>query len=148
LAYIHEKGIIHRDLKPANVLMNNDLGFGIKLGDFGLAIEHLDDDKELTAFVGSPHYRSPEVDVGLNSKYDSKADMFSAGLMLLECYFLNKNKQIIHQLFVSLRDGNSRTLDGFPDSNEMKLIKRLTTYEAENRLSASQVLEALANPGK
>lgn len=38
LAYVHSKGILHRDIKPANILLDSESA--IKLGDFGLAVEH------------------------------------------------------------------------------------------------------------
>ena len=41
LAYIHARGILHRDLKPANILLTTDADLrpGIKLADFGLAMD-------------------------------------------------------------------------------------------------------------
>ena len=58
--YLTNKNFIHRDLKPQNIMViedeNLELGFSIKLIDFGLCKSN---DKD-HAIVGSPLYMSPE----------------------------------------------------------------------------------------
>lgn len=85
LEYLHrEMHVIHRDLKPSNILLNY-AGI-VKITDFGVSGE-LDDDIEQRAkvtWVGTIYYMSPERVRGLPYRYDS--DMWSLGLMILECF--------------------------------------------------------------
>lgn len=79
LSYLHFERMVHRDVKPANVLLNS-LGY-VKLSDFGIvatqtSIPH-------TTVVGTVRYMSPE---RLRARpYGSASDVWSVGLVLLEC---------------------------------------------------------------
>ena len=95
LAYIHDKGLIHRDLKPANIFLQKEK---IKVGDFGLVTERgkqqekdsnsQEKEKDSTSQeqktngVGTRVYMAPEVEE--RNDYDSKADIFSLGIIFLE----------------------------------------------------------------
>lgn len=82
LKYIHSHGIIHRDLKLENILMTSKTGFcDFKLADFGLACYT---DKTLKQKSGSPGYMAPEILRG--TSYSTKADIFSAGIILYILY--------------------------------------------------------------
>lgn len=56
---LHKMDAIYRDLKPENILIAED--GHIKLADFGLAKEHVDDNKIAKSFCGTPAYLSPEM---------------------------------------------------------------------------------------
>ena len=77
LDYLHSKDIVHRDLKLENLMMINGNNNEVKLIDFGLAFRCscLESSK-----CGSPGYVAPEI--MLNDSYDSKVDIFSAGVIL------------------------------------------------------------------
>jgi serine/threonine protein kinase len=84
------QGIIHRDLKPSNVLVTLQDGQpAAKIIDFGIAkaIERPPDQTFATGvdqFVGTPAYMSPE-QLGLtNQDVDTRADIYSLGVMLYE----------------------------------------------------------------
>ncbi len=77
----HDAGFVHRDLKPANVLVD---ATGPRVIDFGLA-ERIDQ-RELAA--GTPAYMAPELLEGAANASpvtSPLADVFSLGVMLVEC---------------------------------------------------------------
>ena len=85
LVFAHEKGVIHRDIKPANILISKN--GDVKLTDFGIAHNTDMDTDGLTRegmTLGTPSYMAPEQfrDAG---SVDSRADVYSAGILLYEC---------------------------------------------------------------
>ncbi len=81
LAAAHAAGLVHRDVKPANLWLQSPHG-KVKLLDFGLAREEVEDDP-LTGtgdVVGTPAYMSPEQARG--EHVDSRTDLFSLGVVL------------------------------------------------------------------
>ena len=89
--HAHQKGIIHRDLKPSNVLAASYDGkpapkvidFGIakaisrKLGEHTIATE-------VGQVVGTPEYMAPEQAEPINLDIDTRADIYSLGVILYE----------------------------------------------------------------
>ena len=64
MEFLHalEPPILHRDLKSGNVLMSDDLGSRLAIGDFGVArYQSLDTSKAMTAETGSYRWMAPEV---------------------------------------------------------------------------------------
>lgn len=60
--HCHMNGVVHRDLKPENLLLaSKQKGAAVKLADFGLAIEVIDERQAWYGFAGTPGYLSPEV---------------------------------------------------------------------------------------
>ena len=51
--------ILYRDLKPENILINEE--GHVKLADFGLAHENINEVSKTNSFCGSPAYLSPEM---------------------------------------------------------------------------------------
>jgi formylglycine-generating enzyme required for sulfatase activity len=91
MQHAHQKGIIHRDLKPSNVLVAAPEGGRPlpKVIDFGLAkILQADPalDPGLTAggFLGTPQYMSPEQAGLAGGDVDTRADVYSLGVLLYE----------------------------------------------------------------
>ncbi|WVW81377.1 hypothetical protein I302_103369 [Kwoniella bestiolae CBS 10118] len=82
LAALHKNGVIHRDLKAANVLLTTSPP-RILLCDFGVAALLQSSTSKRSTFVGTPYWMAPEV-VTEGRLYDSKADIWSLGITLLE----------------------------------------------------------------
>ncbi len=77
----HKLGVIHRDVKPSNCFLDED--GRVKVGDFGLSKSLLGSDADLTrtgAFLGTPHYASPEQIKG--EPVDARSDVYSVAATL------------------------------------------------------------------
>jgi WD40 repeat protein/serine/threonine protein kinase len=89
--HAHQKGIIHRDLKPTNVLVTAYDGQPVpKVIDFGIAKAlgpQLTDQTFVTgvgSIVGTPEYMSPEQAEFNARDIDTRADIYSLGVILHE----------------------------------------------------------------
>ncbi len=89
--YLHKQNIIHRDLKPENILITEGQnGRFVKIADFGLATIHEFEGQSHTKYKGTRKYSAPEV---LNSRrYDTKADVYSLGVVVAELFNININE--------------------------------------------------------
>ena len=120
--YLHQEKMIHRDIKPENIFIlypkyndackllvnsdnitKSDRNYLIKIGDFGLAKNKINEDKldflstnydnmvvcqeeskNITIGVGTEIYASPEQLNGFS--YDNKSDIYSLGLIIYELF--------------------------------------------------------------
>lgn len=80
LDYAHAQGIVHRDIKPANILL--DMTGRPYILDFGVARVEMSTLTQSGSIVGTPSYMAPEQVMG--KKIDTRADIFSLGVMLYE----------------------------------------------------------------
>ena len=90
----HAQGVVHRDLKPDNVFLARDPDGAprIKVLDFGIArLTAVAGDTAATApltdtgdVIGTPAYMAPEQVFG-EKDVDTRADVWSFGVMLYEC---------------------------------------------------------------
>lgn len=85
---LEELSIVHRDIKPDNIMIDNDGNY--HLIDFGIARNLNLTSLTLTQAVVGPHtpgYGAPELFQYNKPKIDSKADLFSIGVVAYEVIF-------------------------------------------------------------
>ena len=89
--HAHQKGIIHRDIKPSNILVSVQDDRPVpKIIDFGIAKAVTQPLTEQTLFtrqgqlLGTPEYMSPEQADMANQDIDTRADIYSLGVVLYE----------------------------------------------------------------
>jgi len=104
IQYLHGLNIIYRDLKPENVLLSAD--GHVKLTDFGLSKEGIEDNFSAKTMCGTPEYLAPEI---LDKKGHGKAvDWYSLGALLFEMLtglppYYTKDRT---KLFQNIREGH------------------------------------------
>nr|VDD38458.1 unnamed protein product [Brassica oleracea] len=81
LKHLKNCGVLHCDIKPDNMLVNENKTV-LKLCDFGNAM--FAGKNEVTPYLVSRFYRSPEIILGL--AYDHPLDIWSVGCCLYELY--------------------------------------------------------------
>ncbi|MCY3004084.1 MAG: serine/threonine-protein kinase [Planctomycetota bacterium] len=91
IQHAHHKGVIHRDIKPSNVLVTLYDGVPIpKVIDFGIAKATSAELTKKTLFtqyaqiLGTPEYMAPEQAELSGLDIDTRADVYSLGVLLYE----------------------------------------------------------------
>ena len=131
--HAHQKGIIHRDLKPSNVLIALYDGKPVpKVIDFGVAKATHQKLTEKTMFtelgevIGTLQYMSPEQAGTTNLDIDTRADIYSLGVMLYELL------------------AGSLPLEGDTLHKMLDLIREMEPPKPSTKLSGSEELPTIA----
>ncbi len=89
--HAHQNGVIHRDLKPSNILVTDESGRPApKIIDFGIAKAIRPRPEEAPfrtlrgELMGTPEYMSPEQADPSRGDVDTRADVYSLGVILYE----------------------------------------------------------------
>jgi serine/threonine protein kinase len=98
---LHKNNFIHRDLNLLNVLLKIELNgkISVKIADFGLSVLHEFSQQFHTQDRGTDGFIAPEV-VNCNT-YDTKADIYSLGIILERLFKINVN-MYVKNLFINL----------------------------------------------
>uniref|UniRef100_A0A4W5LWY2 non-specific serine/threonine protein kinase n=1 Tax=Hucho hucho TaxID=62062 RepID=A0A4W5LWY2_9TELE len=125
LDHLHSLGIIYRDLKPENILLDEE--GHIKLTDFGLCKEAVDQEKKAYSFCGTVEYMAPEV-VNRQGHIQS-ADWWSFGVLMFEMLtgslpFQGKDRKETMNLILKARLGMPQFLSTEAQSLLRALFKR------------------------
>ena len=94
LEHMHSRGYMHRDMKPSNVAFKDEVGFLVKIIDFGF-VEFLDSLNYSIKKCGTPGYLAPEIFI--NNCYDEKIDIYSLGIILFS---------LVSSFIINLDGGN------------------------------------------
>lgn len=106
LEHLHKLDIVYRDLKPENILLDEE--GHVRLTDFGLSKEGVQDNFSAKSLCGTPEYLAPEI---LNRTGHGKAvDWWSLGALIYEMLtglppFYTRDRE---KLFENIRHGDLR----------------------------------------
>ena len=157
LNYMHLQDMCHRDMKPGNILMafeDDDDQHFIKLTDFGFAIEY-DPVKKLEGWLGTRRYIAPEMWKNVkdkNVKYDSKVDIWAAGIIVYNLIFEaqlfdikdeTRGSSILEkQICVDKIDleGINEDNDNLVSDEAIDFMKKALHRDPKERYSAEQLL--------
>ncbi|GAO50477.1 hypothetical protein G7K_4601-t1 [Saitoella complicata NRRL Y-17804] len=164
LLHVHSQNMIHRDLKPNNIFLD-DQG-DVKIGDFGLATTShtpledvdtrlsasmtFDDGDDFTSGLGTALYMAPEVASKSNTKYTSKVDIYSLGIILFEMVYPLTTAMERVDILRRLRAPEPEFPPNFPTDleNQRKVIQWCLQHVPSDRPSSSQLLQSNLLPTK
>ncbi|XP_028929188.1 serine/threonine-protein kinase 10-like isoform X2 [Ornithorhynchus anatinus] len=146
LAYLHSSKVIHRDLKAGNVLLS--AAGDVKLADFGVSARNTRTLQRRASFIGTPYWMAPEVvqcETSKEAPYDSKADIWSLGITLIEMAEMEPPHHELNPMRVLLKISKAqpptlhsptRWSEDFKD-----FLRRSLARDPDSRWSASQLLQ-------
>lgn len=136
--HAHQKGIVHRDLKPSNVLVAGNGQVEAKVIDFGIA-KAIDPDNgsgvtltEMGQVIGTPEYMSPEQAGLARGDIDTRADIYSLGMLL-------------HELLVGALPFDETNLRDLPIGEMQQVIREVDSPRPSRRLMTLADLQSIAS---
>ena len=151
LRYLHHQDpqILHRDLKPSNILLDKD-GRIAKIGDFGQAKFRPSDKSHLsTQQPGTLLFMPPEYLRDDHPCFDSKGDVFSVGVVMLEVATQEPPSCSMFGIStVPEVDCRAKDLSKVPDDHPLKaLIRACLKDDPKERPTIEEVHSKLSHPG-
>jgi serine/threonine protein kinase len=84
MKYLKSVKVIHGDIKPRNIFIGEDMQ--IKIGDFGLSVQHNNCEQLDRNICGTSNYMAPELLVG-KRLVSFQSDVWSLGVMIYTLLF-------------------------------------------------------------
>jgi hypothetical protein len=149
LAYLADAQIVRIDLKPSNVIM--EPGRGPVIIDLGTAREPAPNMAVTTVdrMIGTPMYMAPELIANRGQPPDTRADVYSLGLVIYFCLAGRSPFDDIDTMMALAQAITTRpiSLDALPISAEFRqILGRMLERDHDKRLAtgaeAQRVLEA------
>eukprot|EP01094_Clydonella_sp_ATCC50884_P029584 TRINITY_DN9310_c0_g1_i1.p2 TRINITY_DN9310_c0_g1~~TRINITY_DN9310_c0_g1_i1.p2 ORF type:complete len:177 (-),score=54.56 TRINITY_DN9310_c0_g1_i1:148-678(-) len=139
---MHSKGIIHRDIKSDNIMVAMD--GRVKITDFGYGAQINKEQDKRKSVVGTTYWMAPEVIKA--ESYDFKVDVWSLGMMAMECFEgqppYMEEPSTMKALFMIVSQGRPAYKDPDGMSAEIKdFIEKCTMMEPDDRPSAEELLK-------
>jgi serine/threonine protein kinase len=136
--HAHQKGVIHRDLKPSNILIALYDGKPVpKVIDFGVAKATHQKLTEKTMYtevgqiVGTLEYMAPEQASLNNLDIDTRADIYSLGVVLYE-------------ILVGAPPFSAKEMHDAPFDEVLRMIRETEPSKPSTRISSSALLPSIA----
>ncbi|GAA1836470.1 serine/threonine-protein kinase [Agromyces salentinus] len=142
LEYVHAQHVIHRDITPSNIMIVN---YGTQhareramLTDFGIAVEAADAGFQSETITGTAPYLSPEQ--VRNQPLTTASDIYSLGLVLLECFTRERAFPGAHipSAMARLTEEPDMPPELVPEPWR-SLLQRMTAAEPEHRPTAAEL---------
>lgn len=141
LDYLAQRNIIHRDIKPDNLVCARSKTIDVKIIDFGLAYQLESPQKLCFEECGTFGYIAPEV---LNREgYNTKADVFSAGVVLFflltgSPLFFSLNQEQTYQMNKACAiDFEGAKWKNIGSDDAKDLLKTMLERDPQKRISAA-----------
>lgn len=136
LEELHKNNIIYRDLKPDNVVIDEE--GHLRLTDFGLSKEGIDDEFGTKSFCGSTAYLAPEVI--LRSGHGKPVDWYLLGVLIYEMLtgippFYSKDKKKMMKKIIK----NSLIVPAFISLDARNILETLLMKDPKSRLGSGKL---------